>query len=75
MPDFFEVEDSGCSPAKQYKDCRSCANCRFRGENLSPDEAEVVRRVEADMFLDKKENRIETQLSLEGSCLQTGVQL
>ena len=58
MPDFFEAEDLGCSPAKQCSSCKSCSNCRFRGESLSPAEAEVVRRVEGDMFLDRKEQRI-----------------
>ena len=58
LPSFFEAEDLGCSPAKQCSSCKTCTNCRFRGENLSPMEAEVVRRVETDMFLDKSEQRI-----------------
>ena len=34
MPDFFEAEDLGCSPAKQCSECCSCSNCRFRGEKI-----------------------------------------
>ena len=62
FPSFFEAEELGAAPQPHCEACskklKSCRDCTYRGQMLTRDQREVVRKVEATMRLDKEEARI-----------------
>ena len=46
IPEFFEAEELGVSPAKSCKRCRGCRECSFRNVMISREKEQVVQRVE-----------------------------
>ena len=57
FPSFFEAEELGAAPQPHCEDCskrlKSCKDCSYRGQMLTRDQREVVRKVEATMRLDR----------------------
>ena len=69
FPSFFEAEELGAAPQPHCEDCskrlKSCKDCSYRGQLLTRDQREVVRKVEATMRLDREEGRIHVQYPLK----------
>ena len=69
FPSFFEAEEMGAAPQPHCEACskklKSCKECTYRGQMLTRDQREVVRKVEATMRLDKEEARIHVQYPLK----------
>ena len=71
LPTFFEAEDLGAVPQPHCEACtkklKSCSDCSYRGQMLSRDQREVVKRVEATITLDQEEQRIHVKYPLKPS--------
>ena len=50
--EFQELEELGTAPPPVCLKCRGCRDCTFRRRRLSPEEQEVVSRVEKEMQVD-----------------------
>ena len=50
--DFQELNELGTAPPPVCLRCRGCRDCTFRRRRLSPEEQEVVARVETEMKVD-----------------------
>ena len=51
-PEFSELQELGSSPPPVCLKCKGCRDCTFRRKRLSPEEQEVVMRVEREMRVD-----------------------
>ena len=51
-PDFQELNELGTAPPPVCLKCRGCRECTFRQRRLTPEEQDVVARVEAEMKVD-----------------------
>ena len=55
IPEYFEAEEMGVTPAKACKRCRGCRDCSFRG---SWEKEAVVKRVEDAMQYDPETHKV-----------------
>ena len=58
---FQEAEDLGCTPAPLCESCKGCRDCSLQRRTLTPQEAEIVSRVEREMVLDKDQSTLHCQ--------------
>ena len=56
--EFQELNELGTSPPPVCLKCRGCRDCTFRRKRLSPEDQEVVMRVEKEMQVDSVSGRI-----------------
>ena len=59
--EFQELEELGVSPPPVCLKCKGCRDCTFRRRRLSPEEQEVVMRVEREMRVDSISGTITAQ--------------
>ena len=57
-PSFTELNELGTSPPPVCLKCRGCRDCTFRRKRLSPEDQEVVMRVEREMKVDSVSGKI-----------------
>ena len=50
--EFHELDELGTAPPPVCLKCRGCRDCTFRRKRLTPEEQEVVTRVEREMHVD-----------------------
>ena len=74
IPSFFEAEELGTTPQPHCQSCTrkvsQCKDCSYRGQMLSQQQREVVRRVESSMHLDSAEQRIHVRYPLKPAAFQ-----
>lgn len=58
LPTFWEAEELCTTPSKLCTKCKACQECSFRGQQITREEAEVVRRQEQKMKVDQVEKCI-----------------
>ena len=51
-PEFHELDELGTAPPPVCMKCKGCRDCTFRRRRLTPQEQEVVTRVEREMQVD-----------------------
>ena len=51
-PEFHELDELGTAPPPVCLRCKGCRECTFRRKRLTPEEQEVVTRVEKEMKVD-----------------------
>ena len=51
-PEFHELDELGTTPPPVCLKCKGCRECTFRRRRLTPEEQEVVSRVEREMKVD-----------------------
>ena len=59
--EFQELEELGVSPPPVCLKCKGCRDCTFRPRRLSPEDQEVVMRVEREMKVDSISGTITAQ--------------
>ena len=50
--EFHELEELGTAPPPVCDKCKGCRDCTFRRRRLTPEEQEIVARVEREMKVD-----------------------
>ena len=58
LTEFHELNELGTSPPPVCLKCRGCRDCTFRRKRLSPEDQEVVMRVEREMQVDSVSGKI-----------------
>ena len=59
--EFHELDELGTTPPPVCLKCRGCRDCTFRRRRLTPEEQEVVARVEREMHIDSITGTITAQ--------------
>ena len=52
MLGFAELNEVGTAPAPVCSRCAGCADCTFRWKRLSPEDQEIVMRIESEIEID-----------------------
>ena len=65
VQEFHELDELGTAPPPVCLRCKGCRECTFRRRRLTPEEQEVVSRVESEMRVDSVTGVITAAIPLE----------